>query len=82
MGARGLKCRRHFFMENINKYINNFTRRHKENSRFAMKASDILSAVRLVKGGNPADVICNIFRYGYAKGYSACESEMKKGGAA
>ncbi len=67
-------------MESIRKYASNFFKKHEENIRFTMNASELLSAARFAKAGNAVQAISDIFSYGYAKGYRACQAEMKKGG--
>lgn len=69
-------------MESIRKYVDNFFKEHEENIRFTMSTRELMSAARLARAGEAAQAISDIFSFGYAKGYRAALSEMKKGGAA
>ncbi len=69
-------------MESIKRYVANFLKKHKENVRFNMKLSELMSAAQMARNGETVEAISNVFSYGYAKGYRAAVAEMKKGGAA
>lgn len=68
-------------MEKIRKYVNNFFKKHEENIRFTISTKELMSAAHLAQSGQAAQAISDIFSFGYAKGYRACQAEMKKGGA-
>lgn len=68
-------------MESIRKYVANFLKKHKENNRFTISLSELMSAVDMAKNGKPVEAISDVFSFGYAKGYRVALAEMKKGGA-
>lgn len=65
-------------MEKIRKYVDNFFKKHEENIRFTIGSREMLDAANYAKSGNILQAISDIFSFGYAKGYRAALSEMKK----
>lgn len=65
-------------MEKIRKYIDNFFKKHEENIRFTMSSREMIDAAKYANSGNVLQAISDIFSFGYAKGYRAALSEMKK----
>lgn len=68
-------------MKKIKKYVENFFKTNKGNTRYQMYASEMTACKDAMKI-NPFDTINTLFCYGYAKGYRAAVAEMKEGGAA
>lgn len=69
-------------MESIKKYVDKFFKNHEKNTRYGISIKEFMSAAHLARCGQAERVICDIFNFGYAKGYRAAMAEMKKGGAA
>lgn len=70
-------------MEKIERYIEKFFATTKKNIRFGMKLDECQACMQAIQEGCDAlRVTALLFSYGYAKGYKACQAEMKKGGAA
>lgn len=68
-------------MEKIRKYVGNFFKKHEENIRFTISSKEMIDAANYARSGNILQTISDIFSFGCAKGYRACQAEMKKGGA-
>lgn len=64
-------------MDRTKNYIQRFYRSVRINRRYSMRASELFDFAEEVSRHNVCDTICTIFEYGYAKGYRACQSEMK-----
>lgn len=67
-------------MDKIRNYVNRFLKSNKMNDRYCIYLNEIGACIRAF-AEKPADTICTVFDYGYAKGYRAAMAEMKKGGA-
>jgi len=67
-------------MEKIKKYLEIFFKSNTKNEKYQLRA-DELTACKDAIEINPFEAIVTLFNYGYAKGYRAALSEMKKGGA-
>lgn len=72
-------------MEKIKKYVERFFKGKRCNSRYEMKYFEMMDIMNSIISSRDANqslpIICTLFNYGYAKGYRAALSEMKKGGA-
>lgn len=72
-------------MEKITKYIDNFFSRRKKNARYSMNFNECMAFMDefFTKGNEDVfHLICNLFNFGYVRGYKAAMAEMRKGGAA
>lgn len=72
-------------MQKIRDYIDRFFSCKKKNRYYSLSSDDLVTfarAIRSEEGNNWFYAVLMLFNYGYVKGYRACESEMKKGGAA
>ena len=67
-------------MKKIKKYVENFFKANSGNTRYQIHTSEMEACKNSIMH-NPFDTINTLFYYGYAKGYRAAVSEMKKGGA-
>lgn len=67
-------------MQKIKKYVENFFKTNKENTRYGMYVDEMMVCEDAMKI-DPFDTIITLFNYGYAKGYRAALAEMKKRGA-
>lgn len=57
----------------------------KKNRYYGLSSDELVMFAREIQsaeGNNWFYAVLTLFKYGYVKGYRACESEMKKGGAA
>ena len=72
-------------MEKIKKYVEKFFKGGKCNPHYGMKYNEMTDVMnKIISSGDASSslpIICTLFNYGYAKGYRAALSEMKKGGA-
>lgn len=71
-------------MEKIKSYVERFFRTKEMKRSYQLSAVEVGSLLAEMSGadGNKLfAMICTLFNYGYAKGYRACQAEMKKGGA-
>lgn len=70
-------------MDKIKKYVEKFFSKTGRNIRFGLKYDECLALVNEIRrpDGNAFSTASMLFDYGYAKGYKACQSEMKKGKA-
>ena len=66
-------------MDKIKKYVEDFFKTNKGNSRYQLYTSEMEACKEAMKV-DPFRTICTLFNYGYAKGYRAAVSEMEKGG--
>lgn len=83
MGARGLRCRRHFFMQKIKDYIDRFFKSKKMDINYSLRIPDTIALIDEIHWADTnrlIDAITTLFKYGYVKGYRAAKAEMKKGG--
>lgn len=69
-------------MEKIRNYVKRFFKSKKRNDIYCMKAVEMVSFLDEIRGGSDMnsgyDLVTTLFDYGYAKGYRACQAEMKK----
>lgn len=71
-------------MEKIKNYVERFFRTKEMKRAYQLSALEVglvLSEMSGADGNRLLAMICTLFNYGYAKGYRACQAEMKKGGA-
>ena len=66
-------------MEKIRKYVKRFFKTNSGNERYQIYTKDI-RAIKEEMDIDPFDALTTLFDYGYAKGYRAALSEMKKKG--
>lgn len=66
-------------MQKIKKYVENFFKTNARNVRYQIYVSEMEACKDAMKV-DPFGTICTLFNYGYAKGYRAALSEVKKGG--
>ena len=70
-------------MDKIKKYIKRFFINKEVNDRYDINTRELRQlADDAIRGGSVVNTIATTFEYGYAKGYRAAISELKKGGAA
>lgn len=73
-------------MEKIKKYVERFFSSTKKNSKYGMSFSEMEYGMeeifRAADANGALKIITTFFDFGYAKGYRAALSEIKKGGAA
>ena len=71
-------------MEKARKYVERFFKATRHNIRYTMNLKEAMAFRKEAETGDcdhRIHVLCLLFDYGYAKGYRAALSEMKKGGA-
>lgn len=66
-------------MKAIESYVNKFFRTHKMSAYYTIRLHEVLACIQAVKE-LPVQTIDTIFSYGYAKGYRAAMTQIKKGG--
>lgn len=73
-------------MDKIKKYVERFFSSTKKNSEYGMSFSEMEHGMeeifRATDANGAFEIITTFFNFGYAKGYRAALSEIKKGGAA
>ena len=67
-------------MHKIKKYVENFFKTYAGNARYQLHTNEMETCKDAMQA-DPFRTICTLFNYGYAKGYRAALSEIKKGGA-
>lgn len=68
-------------MQKIRDYVENFKKHNKMNEHYTMRGSELFATIDEVKTDAFRTVV-SLFEFGYAKGYRAAMSEMKKKGGA
>ena len=66
-------------MKAIDSYVNKFFRTHKMSAYYAIRLDEAFACIQAVQEA-PVQTIGTIFNYGYAKGYRAAMTQIKKGG--
>ena len=66
-------------MKAIESYVNKFFRTHKMSSYYAIRLDEAFACIQAVQEA-PVQTIGTIFNYGYAKGYRAAMTQIKKRG--
>lgn len=73
-------------MESIKKYVERFFKSAKKNPEYGMSFSEMEHGMeeifRATDANGAFEIITTFFNFGYAKGYRAALSEIKKGGVA
>lgn len=64
-------------MERIKKYVDRFLKNSKIKREYDMKTGTLIEIVNNFQC-DPCGITLLLFRYGYAKGYRACQSEQKR----
>lgn len=71
-------------MESIRKYINIFFGKTQKNKHYTMRTDEMFEFINAITNSRDTNdrfrIICDLFNFGYVKGYRAALAEMKKGG--
>ncbi len=65
-------------MDKVKRYIETFRKNTGMNRRYCMNITELFAFAQKAKGSDVCNTVCDIFEYGYAKGYRACQAKMKK----
>lgn len=64
-------------MNKARKYTDRFFKSTRPNSRYSMRITEMFDFANEISKNNVCSTVADIFNYGYAKGYRACQSDMK-----